>query len=154
MSTVKRVSGDYTLETINAGDVVNLNSPFVNINGNLTVSGNAVLVGNINADKIFNGTTSIEIPVTNGNANVTVGGTSNVVVFAATGEYITLGAGQLLVEEDGAQNGLAAITAAVPAARLSDGELQLWNPDQSKWHTIYVKGAAGAEYLAIGPAEA
>jgi filamentous hemagglutinin len=53
------------------------------------VTGNAVLVGNINADKIFNGTTSIEIPVTNGNANVTIGGTSNVVVWATTGEYVT-----------------------------------------------------------------
>ena len=89
MSTVKRVSGDYTLETINAGDVVNLNAPFVNINGNLTVSGNAVLIGNINADKIFNGTTSVEIPVAGGNANITVGGTSNVAVFATTGEYVT-----------------------------------------------------------------
>jgi hypothetical protein len=60
----------------------------VNIEGNLTVTGNAVLVGNINADKIFNGTTSIEIPVTNGNANVTIGGTANVAVFATTGQFI------------------------------------------------------------------
>ena len=89
MSSVKRVSGDYTIESIGASDVVNLNSPFVNINGNLTVSGNAVLVGNINADKIFNGTTSIEIPTAGGNANVTVAGTSNVVVWATTGEYVT-----------------------------------------------------------------
>jgi len=89
MSTVKRVSGDYTLESIGASDVVNLNSPFVNINGNLTVSGNAVLIGNINADKIFNGTTSIEIPTTSGNANVTIGGISNVVVWSTTGQYIT-----------------------------------------------------------------
>ena len=89
MSSVKRVSGDYTLETINAGDVVNLNAPFVNINGNLTVSGNAVLVGNINADKIFNGTTSVEIPVAGGNANITVGGTSNVAVFSTIGLHVT-----------------------------------------------------------------
>jgi len=89
MSTVKRVSGDYTLETINAGDVVNLNAPFVNINGNLTVTGNAVLIGNINADKIFNGTTSVEIPVASGNANITVGGTSNVAVFSTTGLRVT-----------------------------------------------------------------
>lgn len=72
----------------------------------------------------------------------------------ADGSYVTLAAGQLQVEEDGAQNGLAVVTSPSPAYRLSDGELQLWNPDQSKWHTIYVKGAAGAEYLAIGPAEA
>jgi hypothetical protein len=89
MSSVKRVSGDYTIQSIGASDTVNVNSPFVNITGNLTVTGNAVLVGNINADKIFNGTTSIEIPVTGGNANITVGGTSNVAVFTTTGEFIT-----------------------------------------------------------------
>jgi len=85
MSTVKRVSGDYTIETINAGDVVNLSSPFVNINGNLTVTGNAVLVGNINADKIFNGTSSVEIPVTNGNITFNPGGVANVMVISPSG---------------------------------------------------------------------
>ena len=89
MSTVKRVSGEYTIQSIGASDTINLISPFVTIDGNLTVTGNAVLVGNINADKIFNGTTSIEIPVTGGNANVTVGGTANVAVFATTGQFIT-----------------------------------------------------------------
>lgn len=85
MSTVKRVSGDYTIETINAGDVVNLSSPFVNINGNLTVTGNAVLVGNINADKIFNGTSSVEIPVTNGNITFNPGGVANIMVISPSG---------------------------------------------------------------------
>jgi len=89
MSTVKRVSGDYTIETINAGDLVTLQSTNVNIVGNLTVTGNAVLTGNINADKIFNGTTSMEIPVVNGNANITIGAVSNVAVFATTGQFIT-----------------------------------------------------------------
>jgi filamentous hemagglutinin len=89
MSTIKRVSGEYTIQSIGASDPINLISPFVTIDGNLTVTGNAVLVGNINADKIFNGTTSIEIPVTGGNANVTIGGTANVAVFATTGAFIT-----------------------------------------------------------------
>jgi hypothetical protein len=88
MSTVKRISGEYTIQSIGASDPINLISPFVNIDGNLTVTGNAVLVGNINADKIFNGTTSVEIPVTNGNANITIGGTANVAVFATTGQFI------------------------------------------------------------------
>ena len=88
MSTVKRVSGEYTIQSIGASDPINLISPSVNIEGNLTVTGNAVLVGNINADKIFNGTTSVEIPVTNGNANITIGGTANVAVFATTGQFI------------------------------------------------------------------
>ena len=85
MSTVKRVSGDYTIETINAGDLVTLQSTNVNIVGNLTVTGNAVLTGNINADKIFNGTSSVEIPTINGNITFNPGGISNVMVVSPTG---------------------------------------------------------------------
>jgi len=33
------------------------------------------------------------------------------------------------------------------------GELQIFNPDQNKYHTVQVLGAAGAEYLAIYPGE-
>lgn len=85
MSTVKRVSGDYTIETINAGDLVTVQSTNVNIVGNLTVTGNAVLTGNINADKIFNGTSSVEIPVINGNITFNPSGVSNVMVVSSTG---------------------------------------------------------------------
>ena len=85
MSTVKRVNGDYTLETINAGDLVTLQSTNVNIVGNLTVTGNAVLTGNINADKIFNGTSSVEIPTINGNITLNPGGVANVIVVSPTG---------------------------------------------------------------------
>jgi len=85
MSTVKRVSGDYTLETINAGDLVTLQSTNVNIVGNLTVTGNAVLTGNINADKIFNGTSSVEIPTINGNITFNPGGVSNIMVVSPSG---------------------------------------------------------------------
>ena len=85
MSTVKRVNGDYTLETINAGDLVTLQSTNVNIVGNLTVTGNAVLTGNINADKIFNGTSSVEIPTINGNITFNPGGVSNIMVVSPTG---------------------------------------------------------------------
>jgi hypothetical protein len=53
------------------------------------VSGNASLLGNISGDRIFNGTTSIEIPVASGNALITVGGVSNVVVVTATGANVT-----------------------------------------------------------------
>jgi hypothetical protein len=35
----------------------------------------------------------------------------------------------------------------------ADGSLQLWNPDQTKWHSISVGGAAGGEYLLIGAGE-
>jgi hypothetical protein len=61
----------------------------VDIVGNLSVSGNATLSGNILGDRVQNGTTSIDIQSPNGNANITVGGTSNVAVFATTGAFIT-----------------------------------------------------------------
>jgi hypothetical protein len=85
MSSVKRVSGDYTLQTINAGDLVTLQSTNVNIVGNLTVTGNAVLTGNINADKIFNGTSSVEIPTINGNITFNPGGVANIMVVSPLG---------------------------------------------------------------------
>jgi hypothetical protein len=65
-----------------AGTTVMTISPgLVDIVGNLTVSGNATLSGNILGDRIQNGSTSIDIQTPNGNANVTVGSTSNVAVF-------------------------------------------------------------------------
>jgi hypothetical protein len=53
------------------------------------VSGNASLSGNILGDRIVNGTTELNIQVANGNANLTVGGTSNVVVWDTTGQFVT-----------------------------------------------------------------
>jgi hypothetical protein len=61
----------------------------VTITGNLTVTGNATLSGNILGDRIQNGNTQIDIQTTGGNANVTVGGISNVAVFATTGVFVT-----------------------------------------------------------------
>lgn len=34
-----------------------------------------------------------------------------------------------------------------------DGSFQLWNPDQNKWHTLTVSGAAGAEGLNVEAGE-
>jgi hypothetical protein len=59
------------------------------IAGDLTVTGNLVATGNIAGDKIFNGTTSIEIQTSGGNANISVGGVSNVALFTTTGAAIT-----------------------------------------------------------------
>jgi hypothetical protein len=90
MSTYKRATGNIVFETLAANSSVSFIGPTANavsvvINGDLSVSGNASLTGNIAGDKIFNGTTSIEIPVANGNANVSVGGVSNVLVVASNG---------------------------------------------------------------------
>jgi hypothetical protein len=93
MSTYKRVNGDYTIQTLGANTITfagNVaNAVTVVVDGNFTVTGNATLTGNISGDKLFNGSTSIEIPAANGNANITVGGASNVAVFTTTGANIT-----------------------------------------------------------------
>jgi filamentous hemagglutinin len=94
MSIYKRIAGNLVIETVGATDTVTFqgltaNAATVIIDGNLSVSGNATLTGNISGDNIFNGTTSIAIPVASGNANITIGGTSNITVFATTGQYVT-----------------------------------------------------------------
>jgi filamentous hemagglutinin len=66
-----------------AGTTVMTISPgLVDIVGNLTVSGNATLSGNILGDRIQNGTTSLDIQTASGNANINIGGTGNLAVFA------------------------------------------------------------------------
>jgi filamentous hemagglutinin len=94
MSIYKRVAGNLVIQTVGATDTVTFegltaNAATVIINGDLTVSGNASLTGNISGDKIFNGTTSIEIPVAGGNALISVGGTANVLVVSSTGANVT-----------------------------------------------------------------
>jgi hypothetical protein len=82
-------SGGNIRGNVGGTTVMTISPGLVDIVGNLTVSGNATLSGNILGDRVQNGTTSIDIQTANGNANITVGGTSNVAVFATTGAYIT-----------------------------------------------------------------
>jgi hypothetical protein len=93
MSIYKRVAGNLVIQTVSATDTVTFegltaNAARVIIDGDLTVSGNASLTGNISGDSLFNGTTSIQIPVASGNALISVGGVSNVLVVANTGANI------------------------------------------------------------------
>lgn len=69
-----------------------------NATGNITASGNiqgSYLLGNayyvtgLSPTKIYNGTSEINIGTTNGNANISINGTSNVVVVASTGITVT-----------------------------------------------------------------
>ena len=94
MSIYKRVAGNLIIQSVGVTDTVTFsgltaNAATVVIDGNLSVSGNATLSGNISGDNLFNGTTQISIPVASGNANITVGGVSNVVVITTTGANIT-----------------------------------------------------------------
>lgn len=47
MSTTKRISGNYTIQTLNPGDQINLQSTVV-INGNLVVTGNSQTIASNN----------------------------------------------------------------------------------------------------------
>jgi filamentous hemagglutinin len=93
MTTYNRVAGNLIIQSVGAANTVTFQNTAgvanVIITGDLSVSGNASLTGNISGDKLFNGTTSIEIQTASGNANVTVGGVSNVAVFTQTGLNIT-----------------------------------------------------------------
>ena len=71
--------------TVAGFDIATAYATGFTIAGDLTVTGNATLSGNILGDRIQNGTTSIDIQSAGGNANISIGGVSNVAVFATTG---------------------------------------------------------------------
>ena len=89
MSIYKRYASNVIIESIGSANTVTFQNTGgvanVIVTGDLTVTGNASLAGNISGDKLFNGTTSIEIQPSSGNANITVSGTSN--VFVANRQY-------------------------------------------------------------------
>jgi len=49
MSTIKRISGNYTIQTLNPNDQINLQANAVIINGNLFVTGNSQTVSTTNS---------------------------------------------------------------------------------------------------------
>jgi len=64
----------------------------VSATGNITANyflGNVACASGIFSTKIFSGTTEANIVSANGNLAISVDGTSNVAVFATTGEYVT-----------------------------------------------------------------
>ena len=66
----------------------------VSASGNVTgdyILGNVILVNgqSLSPSKIFNGISESNIGTANGNANISINGTSNVAVFANTGAYVT-----------------------------------------------------------------
>ena len=97
-------SGGNIRANIGGTTVATISSTGVAITGDLSVTGNATLTGNILGDRIQNGTTQIDIQTQSGNANITVGGVSNVAVFATTGVFVT---------------GLASVTGNISGGNLS-----------------------------------
>ena len=78
-------NGNATFTIAGTSNVMVVSSTGTTINGDLTVTGNATLSGNILGDRIQNGTTTIDIQSPSGNANITVAATSNVAVFTTGG---------------------------------------------------------------------
>ena len=76
-----------------------------NINANFFVGNGSALTG-LSASKIYNGTSEANIGTSGGNANISIGGTSNVVVVATTGVYVT---------------GLTSVTGNITAGNISTG---------------------------------
>lgn len=90
MSTVKRYTGNLSFVGLTTNSVVSFNSNSrILISGDLEVLGNTTLTGNISGTSLNSGTTSIGIPTPGGNANITVGGVSNILVVATTGASVT-----------------------------------------------------------------
>jgi hypothetical protein len=79
-------SGNVTGGNLVTGGLV---SAAGNVSGNYILGNGALLTGvSLSSNKIFNGISEANIGTANGNANISINGTSNVAVFANTGAYI------------------------------------------------------------------
>lgn len=79
------ISGNVTGANILTGGLVSATG---NINGNY-LNANIYYATGFSASRIFSGTSEANIGTAGGNANISIGGTANVAVFATTGEYVT-----------------------------------------------------------------
>ena len=85
LGSVVSVTANVTGGNILTGGVVSATG---NVNANFFIGNGSALTG-LSASKIFNGTSEANIGASGGNANITIGGTSNVFVVATTGIYTT-----------------------------------------------------------------
>jgi hypothetical protein len=103
MATYKNIFGDYVITTQSGDDEIVLTSANIRINGPLSVNGNisttqfyfgdgqflSNVVSNIGAaSKLQNGTSNVDIPVTNGNITFGVTGIGNVIVVSPSQQKI------------------------------------------------------------------
>jgi len=115
-------SGGNIRANIAGSTVQTITSTGVSITGDLSVTGNATLSGNILGDRVQNGTTSFDIQVQDGNANISVGGVSNVAVFTGTGANIT---GTLGVTGNVAGGNLTTAGEVTATGNISGGNLNV-----------------------------
>ena len=118
---VNTTSGN-SVQELPSGDFLDLSSSGISNSGNIIVSGIESATGNVTGSyfivnvssltgiasgtptKIVNGTSEANIGTSGGNANISIGGTSNVFVVASTGIYTT---------------GLSSITGNITAGNIS-----------------------------------
>ena len=85
LGSVVSVTANITGGNILTGGLI---SAVANVTAPYFIGNGAALTG-LSASKIFNGTSEANIGASGGNANITIGGTSNVVVVATTGVLVT-----------------------------------------------------------------
>ena len=85
LGSVVSVTANITGGNILTGGLI---SAVANVTAPYFIGNGAALTG-LSASKIFNGTSEANIGASGGNANITIGGTSNVFVVATTGIYTT-----------------------------------------------------------------
>jgi hypothetical protein len=145
-SAMSVVSTNGNIRANVAGVTVQTISPgLVAITGDLSVTGNATLSGNILGDRVQNGTTSFDIQSPNGNANITVGGTSNVAVFTTAGANI---AGTLAVTGNITGGNLSVSTGIITAGGIVNANANgVGNIGSSTtyFNTVFAK-ATSAQY--------
>ena len=89
-SAVTIPSADGNINSVVQGNLTLRTSPnLVTVFGDLNVTGNATISGNITRNAIAYGSSELGFFTPDGNANVTIAGTSNVAVFTTSGLTIT-----------------------------------------------------------------
>jgi len=102
----------YKVSANTLGNFITTNATVVSATGNVTgnyLLGNGTFITGLSASKIFNGTSEANIGTSGGNANISIGGTSNVAVFTTSG--LTLSSGNITVGNilNGGANGVGNI---------------------------------------------
>ena len=89
-SNVSIPSIDGNINSVVQGNLtLRVSSNLVTVFGDLNITGNATLAGNITQNAIGYGSSELGFFTPNGNANVTIAGTSNVAVFTTSGLNVT-----------------------------------------------------------------
>ena len=96
VSSIESVTGTITGGNIATGGTVSATGNLIGGNvstvGNVTANyllGNAYYVTGLSPTNIYNGTSNVTVTSSGGNVSVGIGGTSNVAVYATTGQYVT-----------------------------------------------------------------